>query len=142
MQSQSAGLRHGWNTRRRLRVGDERGAVAVEFALIFPVLVLLLVGIIEFGAMFNAQLLVQGAAREGARAMSLTGDVAQAQAAALNVAPGLSPALTAADITVSPATCTDGSDITVTIHYDKPFLTGMFGTTLPLEATATRQCFG
>ena len=142
MQSESAVLRHGRNARRRLRVGDERGAVAVEFALIFPVLILLLVGIIEFGAMFNAQLLVQGAAREGAREMSLTGSVAQAQAAALTVAPGLSPALTAADITVSAAGCTDGSDITVTIRYDKPFLTGMFGTTLPLEASATRQCFG
>lgn len=133
---------HSRNVRRRVSVGNERGAVAVEFALIFPVLVLLLVGIIEFGAMFNAQLLVQGAAREGAREMSLTGSVAQAQAAALDVAPGLSPALTSADVTVSATSCTNGSDVTVTIHYDKPFLTGMFGTTLPLEATATRQCFG
>ncbi len=132
---------HRWNVRRRLDVGDERGAVAVEFALIFPVLVLLLVGIIEYGSMFNAQLLVQGAAREGAREMAVTGDVGQAQAAALNVAVGLAPALSDADVTVS-AACADGQDISVTVHYDKPFLTGMFGTTLPLEATATRQCFG
>ena len=142
MQSPSAVRRYGRIVRRRVRVGEERGAAAVEFALVFPVLVLLLVGIIEFGAMFNAQLLVQGAAREGAREMSLTGSVTQAQSAALGVAPGLSPALTTADVTVSPATCTDGTDVTVTVHYDKPFLTGMFGTTLPLEASATRQCFG
>ena len=142
MQSTAAVLRHGRLSRRRVRGGDERGAVAVEFALIFPVLVLLLVGIIEFGAMFNAQLLVQGAAREGAREMSLTGSVAQAQAAALGVAPGLTPALTSADVSVSASSCTNGADVTVTVHYDKPFLTGMFGTTLPLEASATRQCFG
>jgi Flp pilus assembly protein TadG len=142
MQSTAAVPRHGHISRRRARVGDERGAVAVEFALIFPVLVLLLVGIIEFGTMFNAQLLVQGAAREGAREMAVSGSVADAQAAALGVAPGLAPALTSADVTVSATTCTDGADITVTVHYDKPFLTGMFGTTMPLEATATRQCFG
>jgi Flp pilus assembly protein TadG len=46
---------------------DHRGAVAVEFALIFPILVLLVLGIIEFGAGFHAWDATQNAAREGAR---------------------------------------------------------------------------
>jgi Flp pilus assembly protein TadG len=46
---------------------DERGVVAVEFALIFPILVLLVLGIIEFGAGFHAWDATQNAAREGAR---------------------------------------------------------------------------
>ncbi len=133
---------HRWNVRRRLDVGDERGAVAVEFALIFPVLVLLLVGIIEYGSVFNAQLLVQGAAREGAREMALTGDTAQAQAATVDAADGLAPRLTAGDVAITGGPCASGTNITVTIHYVHPFLTGMFGATLPLGATATRQCFG
>ena len=34
---------------------SERGAVAVEFALLAPVLVMLLLGITEFGRAYNAQ---------------------------------------------------------------------------------------
>ena len=125
-----------WNAR------SDRGAVAVEFALIFPILIVILIGIIEYGSMFNAQLLVTGAAREGARAMSVSGSVAQAQSAAVDASDGLAPALTTADVNVSSATCTDGSDVTVTITYVKPFLTGFFGASLPLTGTATRRCFG
>jgi len=55
---------------RRLRDG-ERGAVAVEFALVLPVLVLLLFGIIEFGLMYNRQQALHAAAREGGRVASL-----------------------------------------------------------------------
>jgi Flp pilus assembly protein TadG len=51
----------------RARARDQRGAVAVEFALIFPILVLLVLGIIEFGGGFHAWDATQNAAREGAR---------------------------------------------------------------------------
>ncbi|MDF1542911.1 MAG: TadE/TadG family type IV pilus assembly protein [Anaerosomatales bacterium] len=43
------------------------GASALEFALIAPVLLALLFGMIEFGFVFHAQLSVTHAAREGAR---------------------------------------------------------------------------
>lgn len=124
------------------RWNADRGAVAVEFALIFPILIVILIGIIEYGSMFNAQLLVTGAAREGARAMSVTGSVAQAQSAAIGAAPGLAPTLTGGNVSVSSSTCVSGADVTVTVRYTKPFLTGFFGASLPLSATATRRCFG
>ena len=50
---------------RRLR--QQRGAVAVEFALIMSVLVLILVGTLEFGRVWSQLQVFQGAAREGAR---------------------------------------------------------------------------
>jgi Flp pilus assembly protein TadG len=56
----------------------DRGAAMVELALILPILILLLVGIIEFGIAYNRQITIQGAAREGARALALgesAGDV-------------------------------------------------------------------
>ena len=43
----------------------------VEFALIVPILLILLFGIIEFGRAYNTQIALQGAAREGARALAL-----------------------------------------------------------------------
>lgn len=45
----------------------EKGQALVEMALILPVLLLLLFGIIEFGRIFSAGLMVTHGAREGAR---------------------------------------------------------------------------
>ena len=51
----------------RSRLRGQGGAVAVEFALILPVLVLLVTGSIEFGRVYSQLQVYQGAAREGAR---------------------------------------------------------------------------
>jgi hypothetical protein len=57
----------GGERRRR----SERGAAAVEMALVLPVLLFLVFGIIDFGRMLNAQITLTEAAREGARAEAL-----------------------------------------------------------------------
>jgi len=49
------------------RVSREDGVAATEFALILPVLALILFGTIEFGRVWSQYQLFQGAAREGAR---------------------------------------------------------------------------
>lgn len=49
------------------RVEHQSGAVAVEFALILPLLLLIVVGVIEFGRVWSQVQVFQGAAREGAR---------------------------------------------------------------------------
>jgi Flp pilus assembly pilin Flp len=46
----------------------EDGAAAVEFALLLPLLVLLLFGFIQFGLAFNTRIQATNAAREAARA--------------------------------------------------------------------------
>jgi len=46
---------------------NERGAVAAEFALLLPVLLTILFGIIEFGFIMYGREVVTNAAREGAR---------------------------------------------------------------------------
>ena len=124
--------RRGW--------GSERGAAAVEFALILPILVLILFGVIEFGGVYNAQLMVTSAAREAARTMAVQGTVADAETVAVDAAIGIDP--TDLDVTVSPGACSAGTDITVTVDYDRPFLTGLFGTTIELTGQSTRRCQG
>lgn len=49
------------------RQPEDRGAAAVEFALILPVLLLLVLGIINFGYVFGQKLALNQAVREGAR---------------------------------------------------------------------------
>jgi hypothetical protein len=46
----------------------ERGAIIVEFALVLPLLLVLLFGIIEFGLLFYNKQVLTNACREGARA--------------------------------------------------------------------------
>lgn len=48
------------------------GAVAVEFALVLPILVVLVFGIVQFGLFFNRQQGIHAAAREGARIGALS----------------------------------------------------------------------
>jgi Flp pilus assembly protein TadG len=50
-----------------MRGKGEDGAAAVEFALLLPLLVLLLFGFIQFGLAFNTKIQATNAAREGAR---------------------------------------------------------------------------
>jgi hypothetical protein len=55
---------------RRLEKRD-KGAVALEFALIVPILLMISVAIIEFGRAYHEVISLQAAAREGARALAL-----------------------------------------------------------------------
>lgn len=52
---------------KRLR-RDERGATAVEFALVAPILFILTLGVIEAGALLTASSALEAAVHEGARA--------------------------------------------------------------------------
>ena len=55
------------------RGSSQRGAVAVEFAIILPLLLLLVGGVIEFGIVFSQLQVYQGGAREAARCASVQG---------------------------------------------------------------------
>jgi len=57
----------------RARWRCEKGAELIEFALVAPVLILLLAGIFDFGMMFRSLEAVTNAAREGARVGVLPG---------------------------------------------------------------------
>lgn len=49
---------------------SERGANLVEFAIVLPLLVLILAGMVDVGRAFNSYMVIANAAREGARAAS------------------------------------------------------------------------
>ena len=51
----------------RSRNGKDSGAAAVEFALVVPVLLMILFGIIDYGLLFNNSLSVKQGVREAAR---------------------------------------------------------------------------
>jgi Flp pilus assembly protein TadG len=111
------------------KLARERGAAAVEFALLLPVLLLIIFGTIDFGRALNAQITLTQAAREGARlaALGAPNVVSRTQAAA----PGLSPVTVT--VTSCPADAGPGDDASVATSYSFSFITpvgaiaGMFG---------------
>ena len=60
-------------SRRRRLWRSERGAELVEFALVFPTLLLVMLGIADFGFLFQRYEVITNAAREGARVAILPG---------------------------------------------------------------------
>ena len=135
---------------RRLR--DERGASAVEFALIVTLLILLMLGIAEFGHAFQVQGTLSAAAREGVRAMALQNNPDAARGVVRNAASSLNPGVTNAQIKIKleggttetcPTNVGAGSQsVRLTITYPMPFLTSFFGSGLTLTGTGVMRCNG
>lgn len=134
---------------------NERGAVAVEFALLAPVLVMMLLAIMEFGRAYNVQISLSNAAREGARVMAINyaapAAATTAKAAAVSAASVLKPSLTNDKIvftyqttpasTPAPTACAANVQVTVTINYHLSTMTGIAGP-FSMKGVGTMQCGG
>jgi Flp pilus assembly protein TadG len=127
------------------KLRGERGASAVEFGLVIPILLILVLGIVEFGHAFQVQGTLSAAAREGARAMALRNDQAQAKAAVRDAASALDPDIADSQITITPAACPTGAtnqNVRLTITYPMPFLTDFFGASITMSGTGVMRCQG
>ena len=109
------------------RIGGERGAELVEFALVLPVLLVLLAGILDMGFLFKDWEVVTNAAREGARAAALPGWVqsdVETRVAGYLTAGGLDGE--AATTAIEPVTITVGARtinaIKVTVTYPHAYM--------------------
>lgn len=101
------------HTLRTSRRRDDRGASAIEFALIVPFLLLLFFGIVEFGRAYQTRLTVTHAAREGVRVLAVTDDETAASDAAVAATAGLRPQ----DVTVTTTPCVGGQPAEVRVEY-------------------------
>lgn len=120
-------------TPRRIRKAQE-GQAMVEFALVIPLLLLLIFGIIQFGILFNNYLTLTDAVRAGARQASvsrtLPTPVATTTARVQGSAAGLDKnkleiLVTAFNPADGSATWAQGGDVTVEAKY--PYHINLFG---------------
>jgi Flp pilus assembly protein TadG len=116
----------------------------VEFALVLPLVLVVVLGLVQVGLVVRDRLLVEAAARAGARAAAIQDDPAAIEDAAMVAAPGLDAAR--ADVAVA-RSGTRGDPVTVHVVYDDPFRVPFIawllgpGVTLSADAAA-RQEFG
>lgn len=98
------------------------GVAAVEFGLILPILMLILVGIIEYGYMFYVDLVLTNAAREGARVGITIQDPGLAQSLAESaVAAYLAGGSVGLSVTTAVTVPDPNNNVTVVITLD-PFV--------------------
>ena len=113
---------------------DDRGIAAVEFALIAPVLLALLVGIVVAGTTAVGHLRVQSAARDGARAGSVD------PGTGCTLALGRLDAMVGATSCTTIATC-PGTNSTISVTATQTVTIPLIGDrTVNLDATATFEC--
>ncbi len=95
--------------RLRRALKSTNGAVAIEFAILLPVLIAVLFGIIQYGLVLNTRQLMVYAAREAARSYAV-GESTEAEAEALVVTlinnNNLNPVVELSD---------DGTDVTIDV---------------------------
>lgn len=120
-----------------------RGAVALELALVLPLLAVVFAMAVDFGRVFHASQVLQSAADAGAGVASgntwvPAGDPDNAtRAAAVSAAATLNPPLRTDQVTVT----TSGSQVTVAAEYDFPLLTAVLvpDGTVRLRRTVTAR---
>ncbi len=122
-----------------------KGQSLVETALLLPVILLLLTGIIDFGLLFNNYLVVSNASREGGRAAAIGSTDAQVRAVVNNDTASLDPANLTVTITPSESTGRRSGDaVTVTVQYRYSMITPVIAAIVPgpinLNTSTTMRC--
>jgi len=99
---------------------NQKGQALVEFAIILPLLLLLVMGIFQFGMMINSYLTIQNITREGARAAvvgSMDSEIIQKMK---QISPTLNHNQLSIDITPSQGIRRSGESLTVKASYQYP----------------------
>jgi Flp pilus assembly protein TadG len=108
---------------RARRTAEDRGAAMVEFALVLPLLVMLVFGIISFGRAYNTTISMRSAAREGARAAALGDSAVEVE----SVTRAAAPSADIDSVTLTQA-CAEGEDgqavvmLTTSFEFMIPFV--------------------
>ena len=112
--------------RRRAHIHSENGQTMVEFAMVLPVLCLLLFGVIQFGITFNNYLALTDAARAGARKAAVSRLSGNGSSAATTAVRAAAADLNQSNLNVSVASSwQQGSNVTVNATY--PYSISLLG---------------
>lgn len=107
---------------------NEKGQAAVEFALILPILIMIICGIIDFGWFYSKKIQLQSACNTGARYAIVSNDDAVSQDAVISqirdALPGTTPASLKVDLTYSSGTT---GNVTVSLTESVKALTPLKG---------------
>ena len=113
----------------------DRGQATVELALVLPIVVILIAGLIQIGLVVTTQVMLENAAREGARAAAIAPNRAVAEA-------HLAAGRAVGDRRITVDTALRPDHVTVTVMAAIPvlsFLPGMDDRRLSADVTMRRE---
>lgn len=115
---------------------EPRGSAAVELALVLPLALIAALALVQVGLLTRDALVVQGAAREGAREAAVSVEQARVTEAALRGGGGLAPDRTVVNVE---RTGDLGAPVTVTVTYRAPILVPFVGWLFPDEVVLVSE---
>ena len=116
---------------RKDRIYGQKGQAVVETALILPIIILILTGIIDFGLMFNNYLVITNASREAVRNAAIGATDSEIQSLVVNMTTSLDASKLSTTIYPSQALRKKGDEVVVTIEYDNALFTPVISAIIP-----------
>jgi len=110
---------------------DDRGQAMVELALVLPILLILFMGVIEFGRVYHSYLVITNASREGARVAILGGSDDAIKNRVGEVTAELDQTKLQTVVTPVPAERTSGKLANIDVQYQIPLVFPPFDIVLP-----------
>ena len=112
-------------------IKSRKGQSMVETALVLPIVLLILMGIFEFGRIMNGYIVVTNAAREVARVAAVGATDASIISTIRNAAQTLDTSRLSISISPSASARTRGQQVTVQVNYSISALTPIVTAILP-----------
>ena len=109
----------------------KKGQSMVETALVLPVIILILTGIIDFGLLFNNYLVISNASREAARLAVVGTSDSSINTSITNMTGTLDQDMMTVTITPLQASRKRGDEVSVLIEYDNSLLTPVISAIVP-----------
>ncbi|MBP7174775.1 MAG: pilus assembly protein [Thermoclostridium sp.] len=118
---------------------QKKGQSLVETAIVLPLVLLLLMGIVDFGFLFNNYIVISNASREAARKGSLGGTDAEITQLIQNYTSTLDPSRLNIEIYPDQSQRFHGSEIRITLRYNNRLITPVIGSLLGEDITLQGQ---
>jgi competence protein ComGC len=115
----------------------QKGQTLVELALVLPIIILILFGILEFGRIFHSYIVITNAAREGVRLGAVGKPDEEIISRIRETAPlyEVDTRLQVTRLEPDESARTSGLPMTVEITYDVELVTPLFSSVLPNPVT-------
>ena len=113
--------------KKRIQIRSQQGQTMTEFALVLPVLALILFAVIQFGIVFNNYITLTDATRAGARKAAVSRQDANRNSDVVSAVRSSASDLTTSKLSVPTPSSTwnSGDDVTVTASY--PYSISLLG---------------
>lgn len=110
---------------------SKKGQAMVEMAIVIPILLIILMGIFEFGRIFNTYIILTNASREGARRAALGASDTEVNEKINNAVLYLDSTNLTTLITPSKSSRKRGSEVKINIQYDVDIIAPIIDTIIP-----------